>query len=55
MEEDTSKLGVLKDQCHFEVLCHGRDSNSDDANFSQLGGGADFSLNVTDVTVTMTV
>jgi hypothetical protein len=45
-------------------ICHGCDSNSDsanfsqlggDANFSQLGGGADFSLYVTDVTVTVTM
>jgi hypothetical protein len=35
--------------------CHERDSNSDGVDFSQLGGGVDFSLNVTDVTVTVTV
>ncbi len=35
--------------------CHRRDNNSDDANFSQLGGGVDFSLNVTDVTVTVII
>jgi len=35
--------------------CHGRDSNNDGADFSQLVGSANFSLNVTDVTVTMTV
>jgi hypothetical protein len=30
-------------------------TDNDGANFSQLGGGADFSLNVADMTVTMTV
>jgi hypothetical protein len=35
--------------------CHGRDNDSDGADFSQLGGGADFSLNVTDVTIIVTV
>jgi hypothetical protein len=31
--------------------CHGRDN----ADFSQLGGGVNFSLNVTDVTVTVMI
>ncbi len=34
---------------------HGRDSNNDSADFSQLGGSMDFSLNVTDVIVTVKV
>jgi hypothetical protein len=35
--------------------CHGRDSNNDCADFSQLGGGVDFSLNVTDMIITVMV